>query len=301
MPLTQPPPQKSRLAANRLSTQTLLHFAEHLPELPRAIIIAHLDRGLDHKDLALLHHVSPRQMPPPSRPSPRNPRRPLLPPRRPIRTSTPPRPRPSRPRLLDRRPHLPRTRPPPGPNPPPYPTPNPPRPLPPPHPPLRRPPRLQHPSPRRPPTHAPPINNALAKIRQKNPTRKVLRRKKHPHHYPTISYYPAQDFLIQLYGTLQYFRFSVVPSCFFFVVLRAFVTSCLRRLSPLKEPPHAPPPHLGARDITNPRNARRCATLITTLTPRPFPFITNLSPASSIGHSNRTRYTRLPAGTPSPP
>jgi hypothetical protein len=55
-------PKAARLAAGRLTNERLLHYAEFLPELPRTLLIAHLERGMKTADLALLHNVTPRQM-----------------------------------------------------------------------------------------------------------------------------------------------------------------------------------------------------------------------------------------------
>jgi hypothetical protein len=54
--------QVARLAAHRLSTETLLHYAEFLPEMPRAILNAHLHLGMNAQELAVLHRVTCRQM-----------------------------------------------------------------------------------------------------------------------------------------------------------------------------------------------------------------------------------------------
>jgi hypothetical protein len=52
----------ARRAANRLSTETLLHYAQFLPELPRALLTAHHHLGMNTRQLSLLHHTSERHM-----------------------------------------------------------------------------------------------------------------------------------------------------------------------------------------------------------------------------------------------
>lgn len=54
--------QQAQIVANRVSRETMLHYTEFLPEIPRAIMTAHLDLGMDAKELAILHGVSHRQM-----------------------------------------------------------------------------------------------------------------------------------------------------------------------------------------------------------------------------------------------
>ncbi len=73
--------KNARIAARRISNDTLLHYAAFLPDVPRAILTAHLDRGMTAQELAVLHRVTPHQM---RRRLDRlrNPERPLLPVRR---------------------------------------------------------------------------------------------------------------------------------------------------------------------------------------------------------------------------
>jgi hypothetical protein len=46
----------------RASKETLLQRAQSLPPTERALVMAHLDLGMDSRELALLHRVSARQM-----------------------------------------------------------------------------------------------------------------------------------------------------------------------------------------------------------------------------------------------
>ncbi len=46
----------------RASRETLVERAQSLPPTERALVVAHLDLGMDSRELALLHRVSARQM-----------------------------------------------------------------------------------------------------------------------------------------------------------------------------------------------------------------------------------------------
>jgi hypothetical protein len=52
----------TRRTAHRISVEAILHRAQLLPRIPRAIVCAHFDAGMPVKELAMLHHTTPLKM-----------------------------------------------------------------------------------------------------------------------------------------------------------------------------------------------------------------------------------------------